>query len=281
MPAPQASLMKLQVKNKFRSYGITIPMDWKQPQGEQSGHYNDSFSPTEHNTIDTSTRLFVPASTNKHHTQAVKDIGDIYEAFIDGICDAICSAWQQWMSLACIPAVTILANVGTLTPGGIVAPPLMPLAFCQAPLTKPTLIPYSTAVCTAIGNAWTTWSMGFSGVLQFPPTFATCPSPFHPPTPNIPMPIKMVGASPGEAMLAVPMLKNSMMGLLGNPMAPHAAELFESIATGYKFMFDQWVMTTQITNVMGMGPNPLFVPPFPVPGPVLGGFGFGPPGCVM
>jgi len=82
-------------------------------------------------------------------------------------------------------------------------------------------------------------------------------------------------------MLAVPMLKNSMMGLLGNPMAPHAAELFESIATGYKFMFDQWAATTMISNVMGMGANPLFVPPVFAPGPVLGGFGFGPPGCLV
>ena len=95
------------------------------------------------------------------------------------------------------------------------------------------------------------------------------------------MPIKSVGTSPGEAMLAVPALKSSMMGLLGNPTAAFAPELFESIATAYKFMYDQWVLSTMISNVMGMGPNPLFVPPVFAPGPVLGGFGFGPPGCLV
>lgn len=281
MPAPQSSLMKLQAKNKFRSFGIQIPTDWQQPKGVEADHYRDSFTSSEHNTPDTSNRLFVPVSTNKHHADAAKDIGDIYEEFIDGICDAICSAWQQWMSLTVIPTVMITANVGILTPGGLVSPPLMPLAFCQAPLTTPSLIPYSNAVCTAIGNAWTAWALGFFGTLQYPPTFAACPSPVHPPTPNIPTPIKMVGSSPGEAMLAVPLLKSSMMGLLGNPMAPHSAELFESIATAYKAMFDQWVMTTMISNVMGFGPNPLFVPPVFAPGPVLGGVGFGPPGCLV
>jgi len=281
MPAPQSSLMKLQAKNKFMSFGITIPTDWKQPQGTEGDHYRDSFSSSDHNKPDTSNRLFRPASTNIHHAQAAKDIGDIFETFIDGICDAICSAWQQWMTATTIPAVMITANVGILPPGGLLGPPKMPLAFCQAPLTSPSLIPYSTAVCTTIGNAWLTWATGFTGTLQFPPTFATCPSPFHPPTPNIPMPVKSAGASPGEAMLAVPALKGSMIGLLGNPTAAFAPELFESIAEAYKFMFDQWAATTMISNVMGMGANPLFVPPAFAPGPVLGGFGFGPPGCLV
>jgi len=281
MPAPQAALMKLQAKNKFRSFGLALPTDWQQPQGEQGDHYNQSFSPSEHNTPDTSNRLFIAASTNKHHVQAAKDIGDIFEQFIDGICDAICSAWQQWMSTASIASVMIMANVGTIPPGVLVGPPMMPLAFCQAPLTKPTLIPYSNAVCTAIGNAWLTWSVGYMGTLQYPPTFAACPSPMHPPTPNIPMPVGAVGSSPGEAMFAVPLMKSTMLGLLGNPTAAFAPELFESIAEAFKFMFDQWKMSTQVMNVMGFGANPLFVPPAFAPGPVVGGVGLGAPGCLV
>ncbi len=280
MPAPQASAMQQLAKAKFMSFGLVMPSDWQQPQGEQGKLYQDSFESVDHNRPDTSNRLFRPASTNVHHIDATKFIGQVYGDFIDDICSAVCGAIGNWMTAAVIPSVVITGPVGILPPAGIVGIPLTPLAFLQAPISPPSMIPYSTAVSTAIGNAWQAWFTGFSGTLQFPPTFAACPSPFHPPTPNIPMPLAACGASAGAPLMQTATLKGSMVGLHGNPSAPFSAELFESLAEAFSTTFSMWTTSTMVCNVMGSGPNPLFVPPVPVPGPVLGGFGFGAPGCL-
>jgi len=281
VPAPQASVMKLAAKNKFRSFAIKLPQKWAQPMAVAGKQYVDAFTLSEHAWPDTGNKLFVPATTNKYHVETAKKMGKDYEKFIDDICSAICTGWQQWMAASTITKVIISANVGTITPGSIVGPPLFPLALAPAPKHKPYLAKFSTAIATAVGNAWTTWSVGYMGTLQYPPTFATCPSPVHPPTPNIPMPVKTAGSSPGEAMLQASALKSSMIGLLGDPKAPHHKELFESIATAFKSSFDQWALSTQVSNVLGTGPVPTFCPPWTPVGPVLGGMGNGVPGSVF
>ena len=62
MPAPQASAMQQLAKQKFMSFGLVIPSDWKQPQGEKAKLYQDAFDSPDHNRPDTSNRLFQPAS---------------------------------------------------------------------------------------------------------------------------------------------------------------------------------------------------------------------------
>ena len=64
---------------------------------------------------------------------------------------------------------------------------------------------------------------------------------------------------------------DDVIGALGDPMAPHHQQLFESIADAVEKCFQLWQTTTMVTNVLGMGPIPTFAPPVVPAGPVLGG----------
>ena len=281
MPAPQAMLMATDAKNHFRSKQIKLAVDWSQPTGEAGQQYVDAFDPSERNVPDTSNRLFVPASTNKYHVDQCVEVGRQFEEFIDGIFQAIATAWQQWMMGATLTMAMINGPTATITPGGLMGPPFMPLAMPLAPKTTPMLAKYSVAVLTAIGNAWTAWQTGWTGTLTYPPTFAACPMPVHPPTPNMPATLRTAGSSPGESMFEVNTLKGAMVAQLGMPTAPHHQELFESIATSFKKHFDLWLSQTPIKCVLGTGPVPSYAPPFVPVGPVVVGMGNGIPGAML
>jgi hypothetical protein len=62
-----------------------------------------------------------------------------------------------------------------------------------------------------------------------------------------------------------------MVGQLGDPQAQHHKELLDCIAQAVGAVFKIWLPSTMVTNVLGMGPIPTFVPPFVPVGPVLGG----------
>lgn len=281
MPAPQASQMKMLAKNNFKSHKIKLAVNWSQPTGDAGKQYVDAFPENERNVPDTSNGLFIPASTNKYHIDQCKTIGKDFEDFIDGICDCICSAWQQWMAAATFTNVIINGPVGIIAPSSLKGPPFFPMSFATSPKIKPTMTKYSKAITNAIGTAWTAWATGFTGKVNYPPTFATCPMPAHIPTPNIPATIKLTGSSPGEAMLDPNVLKMAMIAELGDPTAMHHKELFDAIAKAFKSMFDQWVQSTMVNNVLGIGPVPTFAPPFVPVGPVVVGMGNGIPGSVL
>jgi len=64
-----------------------------------------------------------------------------------------------------------------------------------------------------------------------------------------------------------------MVGNLADPLAPHHAQLFESVASAFEQCFQIWQASTMVTNVLGTGPVPTFAPPFVPAGPVIGGMG--------
>lgn len=281
MPAPQASLMKLNAKNIFRAKGIKLSVDWSQPTGDAGKQYVDAMDPSERNVPPDPTALFTPASVNKYHVDQCKTIGKDFADFIDGISDALCGAWQQWMSTAAIAGVIVAGPVGTITPGMFQGPPFFPLAFVQAPKVKPTMMKYAQAVCNAINTAWQAWHMGFTGMLNFPPTFAMMTSPLHPPTPNIPINIAGAGSSPGEALLSASALKMAMVANLGDPTAQHHQDLFDCIAQAFEQAFTTFKTSTMINNVLGLGPIPTFAPPLVPGGPVVMGVGNAVPGSML
>jgi hypothetical protein len=273
--------MKLDAKDNFKAKGIKLSVDWTQPTGDAGKQYVEAFPEAERSVTDSSNKLFVAVSTNRYHVDQVTDIGKQFADFIDGICDAICTAWQGWTGMATISMSMVNACVGVIPPGGVVGPPFYPLAMAVAPKFKPNMAKYANAILTAIGNAWTAWQTGYTGQLTFPPTFATCPSPVHPPTPNIPKPIKSTGSSPGEAMLQPGTLAQAMAAILADPSALHHKALFDSIATAFKKHFDQWVSQTMVKSVLGTGPVPTFAPPIAPMGPVAAGVANGIPGVVF
>jgi hypothetical protein len=73
-------------------------------------------------------------------------------------------------------------------------------------------------------------------------------------------------------------LKGQMMGMLGNPTAAYASEIFDAVSDAVQKCLTLWETSTMVTNVLGTGPIPTFAPPYVPVGPVMGGVGNMTPG---
>ena len=278
MPAPQSSAMKQLARLKFSGFGLKVPKDWQNPSGDPAAkHYGDAFKPEEKSTAPDTTAppLFMPASMNKYHTDAQKMHNAKIGKFIDGTCDAICSAWSQWQTAATMVGVVI--NAVTAVGGQIVGPPLTPLILASAPKGSPMEAKYSAVIAQVIGTAWLTFTatVKVTGMPWYP-AFAAVPSPVAPPSPNIPCPFAALTQVP--VSISCNVMKMQMVGQLGDPMAPFHKELFESICDAFEKSYNIWKGTTMVTNVLGTGPVPTFAPPYVPVGPVVGGVGTMTPG---
>ncbi len=279
MPAPQALLMKKAARLKFASFGLKVPPNWKQPQGEAAEHFQQAFKENELTTAPAISAdgppLFQPASMNKYHTDAQKMHIAKYGEFIDGVCDAICQAWSQWQNVASMTG--IMVNAVTATLGQVIGPPWTPIILAQGPKSSPMQMKYLNAVANVIGPAW----MSYTATIKIPglpfyPVFAVCPSPVAPPTPNVPFPVAAL--TQVTASITPGVMKTQMVAQLADPQAPYHQELFQSICDAFDQMFKLWQASTMVTNVLGTGPVPSMTLPVPVPGPVTGGMANMPPG---
>lgn len=265
MPAPSASTMKQLARQKFMSFKIVVPAGWKKPEGQAGEQYDQSFKEHEKVTEPGSPPLFLPATLNKLHTDTQKMMIAAYGKFIDDICDAICAAWGQWQSAAALVGVVI--NGPTASGGQITGPALGPLILAQAKKD-----PFSNAVANALGTAWQAYTASVKvPALPWYPAFAALPGPIAPPTPNVPMPLASLAQNP--AVLATAATKAQMVAVLANPNASHHAQLFESIAHAFEQSYNQWKVSTMVTNVLGTG-----AAAGGMGGPVVGGVGTMPPG---
>lgn len=273
MPAPQASAMQQFARLKFMSFNIKVPQNWRDPSGDAADHYSRAFKPEEKATQPGMPMLFQPASLNKYHTDTQKMHVDKIGKFIDGICSAICSAWGQWQGLATLVGVVI--NASTASGGAVAGPPLQPLILASAPKETPMLMKYSNVIATVVSTAWLqyTASIKVPG-LPWYPAFMAFPGPMAPPMPNVPCPVLTLTQVPPIAAA----MKQQMVGMLADPMAPYHSQLFEAICEGFDQCFKLWQASTMVTNVQGTGPVPTFAPPYVPVGPVLGGLGTMPPG---
>jgi hypothetical protein len=278
MPAPQKSLMTQMAKMFFALNMIQLPTEWKD-MGDQ---FPDAFEISEivaPPNPPPPVTLFMQVTLNKYHVDTAKTISDKFAAYIESICGAICDGIDKWMKATTIAGVMINGPVGMLTPGGVIgAVPLNTLILTSAPKGTPQETKYSNAIANAFGTVWQAWSAGITGTLMYP-AFAAFPGPVAPPTPNVPMPLIAL-PSPGEAGLSPSSLSNLMFANLADPMAHHARELFDAIAKAFNVVFLIFKGSTLVKNVLGTGPIPTFAPPFVPVGPVVGGVGTGPPGCI-
>jgi hypothetical protein len=218
--------------------------------------------------------LFREPTPNKYHVDTSRIIGGKYEAYIDGICEAISDAIDKWMSQAVIFCPLIMGPIGLVLPGNVVGPPIMGFILSSAPKATPMEAAYSRAISTAIGLGWLQWHSLLVGNLLFPPDFAVFPGPVHPPTPCLPKPL-ITFVSAGEAFLTPAMLKSNMEGLLGSPKSLHSSALFSAVSKGFFAAFQVFKATTIVQGVNGGGPVPVYAPPVVPAGPVLGGTGVG------
>jgi hypothetical protein len=275
VPAPQAAALKQIAKMAFKAHAIQLPVNWQQPQGDAGKQYVDAHQPSERAVAPDPSKLFIPATPNKYHVDTVKMVSNQFESFIDGICDAIASAWSQWQASATLAGVVI---AGPVASGGTVAgPPWTPLIMASAPKASPAELKYSKAVATVLGSAWQAYtaSIKVAGMPWYPP-LAAFPSPASAPTPNVPNPVTTLVQVP--APMQAPLLKNQMIGALADPQAPHHRELFDAISQAVAQCFTLWMSTTMVSNVIGAGPVPTFAPPFAPAGPVVAGVGNMAPG---
>lgn len=276
MPAPQASAMQQLARLKFTSFQIKVPQNWQNPSGDPDAkHYGDAFEASEKTTAPGAPPLVQPATMNKYHTDTQKMHIDKIGKYIDGICDAICSAWSQWQSAATL--VGVMVNGPTASVGQVVGIPWTPLILASGPKSTPMEMKYTNAVANVLGTAW----LSYTATIKVPgmpwyPLFAAMPSPVAPPTPNIPCPVIALTQVTASIMPAT--MKQQMVGMLADPMAPVHGELFEAICDGFDKCFKIWQASTMVTNVLGTGPVPTFAPPYVPVGPVVGGVGTMTPG---
>ena len=274
MSWPPKDLFIQLAKLNFCSKSITLPMRWQKP----GDHYPNAFQPGEEAVPpNIPLNLYREESLNKYHVGSAHDIGKQFETYIEGICGAIHSAVDTWRQTATITGVMIFGPVATV--GMVVGPPLTPLIMAQGPKGTPQELKYTTAIANALGTAWLPWqtSIKVPG-LPWYPAFAAFPGPVAPPMPNIPIPL--IALVSVDASLSPGALSGLMMANLGDPTALHAQDLFDAISKAFNTIFTLFKAMTMVTNVLGTGPIPTFAPPFVPVGPVLGGVGTGPPGCL-
>ena len=189
------------------------------------------------------------------------------EKFLDGISDAICSAWATWQASATM--VGIIINGPVAMGGQIVGPPLAPLILAAGPKAKPQEIKLTTAVANGIGTAWITFAATVKVAgLPWYPSFAALPMPVAPPTPNVPCPVAaltMVAVS-----VSASVLKAQIAGIAG---LPGNDSVCEAVGDAFEKSFNLWKVSTMVTNVIGTGPIPSFAPPYVPVGPVVFGVG--------
>jgi hypothetical protein len=197
-----------------------------------------------------------------------------YEAFIDRISDAICSAWSQWQSIATMVGVVI--NGPTAMGGQVLGPPWTPLILARGPVQNAEATKMTSTIANVLGTAWLTFTatVKVTGMPWYP-AFAAVPSPVAPPTPNIPCPVAaltMVAIS-----ISANVLTMQMVGMDGGLSNDHK-RLYAAVADAFEKTFNLWKVSTMVTNVLGTGPVPTFAPPYVPVGPVIGGVGTMTPG---
>ncbi len=275
MPAPQSSAMQQIAQARFIAFATKLPMNWRQPHGQAAEHFHDAFTPAERVGVPPLPPLFVPATLNQYHIAAARDVGQRFATYIEGICAAICRAWQKWLSQATLSGVTVNGPVAS---GGTVSGPAWyPLIMETAPAATAAEKRYSEAIAQAVSDGWLDYqsSLRVPGLAWYP-LFAALPSPIAPPTPNTPAPVAAL--TQVETSITKRALTEAMIANLDDQKALHHQQLFASLAEAFEKTATLWKASTLVTNVLGSGPVPSFAPPVVPVGPVVGGTASMPPG---
>ena len=271
MPAPSASELKKNIRDKFTSFKIKVPQNWQNPSGDPDAkHYGDAFKPEEKNTSPGSPPLVLAATSNKYHTDTQKKHIEQLGKFFDGIGDAIASAWAAWQTSSSMVGVIIAGSMGN---GGKIIPntPWGPLILASGPKDTPQFAKYTASIANVLGTAWLAYglSITLAGASLWP-MFNSFPSPIVPPTPN-PKPCKLSDPTTVnvDAGLSTDALKGLMIAAHADPQAPLHKEIFEAVAFGFNKSFKDWKNKTEL-KFLGMGAVPTCIPPAMPPGPVVG-----------
>ena len=281
MPAPQAKVLATMVKGLIMSEMHEVPVSYK---GDDDKDYNKDFDHVKPKVANPANLLKAPG-VDTITADIADDISKQIDEFVDEMCKGICTTWGNWQNAAMFSTGIINGPTCQITPGSLTSTAPMNMAMIMGNTStagKPdNFTLFVKAIATAIETAWMGWEKGYMATIMFPPTFAACPSPTHPPTPNIPIPLA-AGSSAGDAMMKKSQLSGLMLANLSGVTPDDLTQiLFDSIAEGFCNVFDLWKTSTMITGVMGTGPVPSFAPPFTPVGPVAGGSIIPKPGVLV
>jgi hypothetical protein len=257
--------MAMLAKTKFASFNLKVPQNWQDPQGEAGDQYGRAFKPEERTTapVVAPIPLFQAASMNKYHTDTQKMLHSKFTEFIDGICDAICSAWSQWQSMATMTGLVVAGP--TVSVGQIVGPPLYPLIMLKAPKASPQLAKYSNAIAQVISNGW----LAFTATIKIPglplfPAYSALPTPVAPPMPHPPIPLASLPQMPATIMATA--LKAQKIAAHADPQAQYASQLFEAVSYAFEQSYNLWKASTTINNLLVVATGGTPISPLPAVG---------------
>ncbi len=256
------------------SFALRVPTNWQDPSGDPDAQqYSNAFKPEEKATSPGTPPLFVPASLNKYHTDTQKMLIATFGNFIDNMCSAICSAWSNWQSTCSMAGFVVSGPI--VSGGQIIGVPWMPLILSGgAPMGSAMQMKYTTTIATVISNAWMTFSSTVTAAaLPWYPAYAAVPTPVAPPMPNVPTPFAMFIQVP--VSITSDLLKMQMVAQHGDPNAPFASQLFESISFAFEQCYTLWKATTMVNNVMAIASGGTPISPIPAVGTAMmapGGF---------
>jgi hypothetical protein len=202
----------------------------------------------------------------------------------DKIANAVVNATRTahlhgWKPQARFQGIRITGVTAIGTPGCLSGPDLAGLILGQAQVASllgdDRLV--ATAAAKGIGAKFAAWQHGVSVPgLPWYPSFAAFPGPMAPPTPNVPSPLAAMPSSGTGGLISAASLQQAMTAALDPAVKARdpsgkAAKIFGTIAAQVAAYFSTWLTGQIVSNVLGHGPIPTFVPPVSVVGPVVNG----------
>jgi hypothetical protein len=283
MPPPIGAKMKDLAFEKFRSYNVKVPTDWKQPSGDPDAQqYSDAFKPEERSVAPATPPLFFAATPNKYHVDTQKRMNSDIGGYIEKMCMAVCNGWAMYQPTLTFTGLVITGPVGM---GGVMVatgPPLGKAIMAAGAPMVGSEAKYTNAICNAIDIGWTTFLLTVKSLgVQFWPMFSAFPSPAAVLIPS-PKPVGFGELFSVDTSISAAVLEKAMIGLFADPTALHHKEIFGAVAHAFYETYKDWKDKAKLVGVLGSGPVPtMLVIPTPAPGPVTGGVGMMPPGGLV
>ena len=199
---PPLNMINILADLYFVGQNKKIPVQWKQPQGQESddgkakdkaSNYANAFTASEKVGIPEPLCYFWPASTNKLHVDSCKEIGGRMKEFVHNMLSAIKEAHDIWRFTAHFKDLKIMSLSAIGTAGCLSGPKL-------AIKTMPSAMKMSTwgdniqkwidAVHDGVSDCFEQWQKKVMVPgLPWYPAFVAFPGPVAPPVPNVPMPL--------------------------------------------------------------------------------------------